>query len=129
MLTKKFIEDNYKHILLADEGYNLPYEKIGSNSGTYGWNWSAYKVDNDTVIVRGYRSFPKYTAVIDKEAANKIGRQNIFEVPMEERKKQYDELIEKTIREEKVKQPTKTRAPKLGYKMPTQSQLNRGMRR
>jgi len=31
---------------------------IGYNSGIYGWNWNAYEIDNNTVLVTGYRNLP-----------------------------------------------------------------------
>lgn len=31
-------------------------DKIGSNGGVYGWNWSAYRPANDITICTGYRS-------------------------------------------------------------------------
>ena len=30
--------------------------EIGSNSGVYGWNWTAYKPAHDIVICTGYRN-------------------------------------------------------------------------
>lgn len=30
--------------------------EIGSNSGVYGWNWSAYRPANDITICTGYRN-------------------------------------------------------------------------
>lgn len=31
---------------------------IGYNSGIYGWNWDAYEIDANTVLVTGYRNLP-----------------------------------------------------------------------
>lgn len=60
-LTNKDITNNFSNIIQAQDGYTPPYPKIGYNAGVYGWNWSAYQVDRDTVYIQGYRSFPKYT--------------------------------------------------------------------
>lgn len=39
---------------------NGGYKKIGYNAGVNGWNWSAYKRDNDPVLyIQGYRNLPK----------------------------------------------------------------------
>lgn len=31
---------------------------VGYNSGIYGWNWNAYEIDDNTVLVTGYRNLP-----------------------------------------------------------------------
>lgn len=31
-------------------------ERIGYNKGIYGWNWDAYELAEDTVLITGYRN-------------------------------------------------------------------------
>lgn len=33
---------------------------LGYNSGLYGWNWNAYTIGNNFIIIQGYRNFPSY---------------------------------------------------------------------
>lgn len=49
-------------------------DRIGANSGVYGWNWSAYKPAHDIVINTGYRNLTGIdargiTANYEKQAA------------------------------------------------------------
>lgn len=36
---------------------------VGWNEGVYGWNWTAYTLDWDGIIIEGYRSFPSCAIV------------------------------------------------------------------
>mgnify|MGYP003275670318 CR=1 FL=1 len=62
-MTRKDVEKESGIIFIAPycgvqiaESYMV---RIGTNSGMYGWNWSAYKVPEcAATIVTGYRSFP-----------------------------------------------------------------------
>lgn len=39
---------------------NNGYKKVGYNAGVNGWNWSAYKRDNNsTWYIQGIRNLPK----------------------------------------------------------------------
>lgn len=39
---------------------NSGYKKVGYNAGVNGWNWSAYKRDNNsTWYIQGIRNLPK----------------------------------------------------------------------
>ena len=59
-ITRKQLHYMFKHVfyvgycdlqsLLSDD------IKIGYNSGVYGWNWSAYAINWETVINTGYRN-------------------------------------------------------------------------
>lgn len=44
----------------ANTAVGSGYVKVGYNAGVYGWNWSAYKKENDSAwYLQGYRNFPK----------------------------------------------------------------------
>lgn len=60
-LTRKDVVGNVLIVPLTVSLTTNQFIKIGSNSGVYGWNWSAYKKINDpyTWYVQGYRNFPK----------------------------------------------------------------------
>lgn len=62
-LTRKDVTENSGIVFIASYcGVQYAEEymvKIGSNTGLYGWNWSAYKVPGSAAtIVTGYRPFP-----------------------------------------------------------------------
>lgn len=57
-LTKKDIINTFKYVYQVNYG-ELQYllnncTKLGNNYGTYGYNWSAYLLDRETVIITGY---------------------------------------------------------------------------
>lgn len=54
-VTNKFIKCYDKKIFLADE--NIMQFKTADyyNAGVYGWNYDAWHVDTDTIILGGYR--------------------------------------------------------------------------
>ena len=54
-VTNKFIKCYDKKIFLADE--NIMQFKTADyyNAGTYGWNYDAWHINNDVVILGGYR--------------------------------------------------------------------------
>ncbi len=60
-LTKKYLKYWYRNILYTEycNMYWILDEnmKIGYNAGIYGWNWSAYEINRNTVIITGYRNF------------------------------------------------------------------------
>ena len=46
--------------ITTDTSVTEGYEEVGYNAGVYGWNWSAYKRNNDFAwYVQGYRNLPK----------------------------------------------------------------------
>lgn len=59
-LTRKDIVGNVLIVPITFALTSDQFIKIGSNSGVYGWNWSAYKKINNpyTRYVQGYRNFP-----------------------------------------------------------------------
>ena len=58
-MAKNDIKGNVIIVPMTEDLHS--YNKIGYNSGTFGWNWSAYKkVDDEyTWYIQGYRNFPK----------------------------------------------------------------------
>ena len=69
-MTKNDIKGN---VIIVPMNEDLKeYNKIGYNSGTFGWNWSAYKkVDDEyTWYIQGYRNFPK-GIYVDSNGQNK----------------------------------------------------------
>lgn len=49
-------------------------QKIGYNSGVYGWNWSAYIYKNNMniIFIEGYRSFPKTNGDIKNDIKERL---------------------------------------------------------
>lgn len=72
--TRNTIKRNYNNIL--NVGYLnlqnlLRYDEAEyCNHGTYGWNWDAYELNNDTCIITGYRN--TLGSNIDHEFSKKI---------------------------------------------------------
>lgn len=89
-LTNKDIKENFSNVIIGDYGITPPYPKIGYNAGVYGWNWSAYQVNPNTVYIQGYRSFPKSTHEtklgVEQIARNKENELN---------RKAWNEYVEK----------------------------------
>lgn len=54
-VTNKFIKCYDKKIFLADENIMQFRTADYYNAGVYGWNYDAWHVDNDTIILGGYR--------------------------------------------------------------------------
>ena len=54
-VTNKFIKCYNKKIFLADENIMQFRTADYYNAGVYGWNYDAWHVDTDTVILGGYR--------------------------------------------------------------------------
>ena len=54
-VTNKFIKCYDKKIFLADENIMQFRTADYYNAGVYGWNYDAWHVDVDTVILGGYR--------------------------------------------------------------------------
>ena len=71
-LTKNDIKGNVVIVPMNKELHSKEYNKIGYNSGTFGWNWSAYKkVDDEyTWYIQGYRNFPQ-GIYVDSNGQNK----------------------------------------------------------
>ena len=60
-LTRKDIQGKVLIVPISISLNSNEFIKIGYNSGTFGWNWSAYKKVGEpcTWYVQGYRNFPK----------------------------------------------------------------------
>lgn len=109
-LTKNEIKKQYETIIQI--GYCDLYElirtleKIGYNAGVYGWNYDVFKLDYDTCVITGYRTFDKGTIrltsdfiqYMDKKA-NEITNNN--NLNYEEYEKQMDLLKNEFLREYK----------------------------
>ena len=54
-VTNKFIKSYSKRIFLADENVMQYKTSDYYNSGVYGWNYDAWHVNNNVVILGGYR--------------------------------------------------------------------------
>lgn len=103
--TKNFINKNYKNIFCV--GYEdlhfllKAYDAIFYNAGSCGWNWDAYEVDYNTVIITGYRNFTGYT--IPYETVIKYDQQarNLFRNSCDwnETKKQLHKLMQELLQE------------------------------
>ena len=59
--TQKAVKEGYRNIIeigYCDLQFLLNYETpIAYTCGVYGWNSDIYQIDNNTVIVTGYRPF------------------------------------------------------------------------
>ena len=59
-MTRRELQERYPHVI--EVGYcNAQYllnglNRIGYNSGLYGWNWSAYDLGQGVAICTGYRN-------------------------------------------------------------------------
>ena len=74
-VTNKFIKSYDNRIFLADE--NIMQFKTADyyNCGVYGWNYDAWHVDVDTVILGGYRvNNTCIDKIIDYETCKKYER-------------------------------------------------------
>ena len=70
-MTKNDIKGDVIIVPMTEDLSNN-YNKIGYNSGTFGWNWSAYKKVDDpyTWYIQGYRNFPN-GIYVDSNGQNK----------------------------------------------------------
>lgn len=97
---------NIYHIAYC-EAQNLlkPYERIGYNTGVYGWNWSVYRIGNN-IIVTGYRHFPSCTQELTNLAAyEKRAHEAMrgFSTPYEARTRLISTLWEELFHENQAK--------------------------
>lgn len=103
-VSQKFIRENYKNIIGV--GYCELWALLRCKepkyytSGVYGWNADIYQVDNETVIVTGYRPFGNikgYRLGVEvNQEATKVIRVNHDWNKIEEK---LDKLIEKFVKE------------------------------
>ena len=104
-VTKNFINKNYKNIYCTgsvDLQFLLKaYDAIFYNAGSCGWNWDAYQVDSDTVIITGYRNFTGY--IIPLETVLKYDKQarELFRNSYDwnETKEQLHQLMQELLQE------------------------------
>lgn len=104
-VTKKQIMEGYKNIIVAgycDLQFLLKYKNADFNTcGVYGWNADIYKINDNTVIVTGYRPFGnirKYGLAkkFDDKARSIICD---YSIPWEKQAKKLNKLIEKFVKE------------------------------
>ena len=71
-MTKNDIKGNVIIVPMTEDLHSKEYNKIGYNSGAFGWNWSAYKKVDETYTwyIQGYRNFPK-GIYVDSNGQNK----------------------------------------------------------
>lgn len=81
MLTKKDLYYYDYDVINANDNTTIDalqkiglIQKIGYNSGVYGWNWSAYICKNnlDIVFIEGYRHFPKTNGKIKNDITEQL---------------------------------------------------------
>lgn len=67
-------------------------QKIGYNSGVYGWNWSAYIYKNnlDIIFIEGYRSFPKTNGRIKSDIIQQL--RNLKDLYYNQKQSYYEYL-------------------------------------
>lgn len=118
-VTQKFIKENYKNIIsvgYCDLQTVLRYEDSKYyNAGVYGWNADIYQIDNDTVIVTGYRPFGNIKTSYEvtrkyEEEARKVVTNTPF--GSEEREVKIKELLAKFVKENITKSEVTKNVPK-----------------
>ena len=74
------------------------FPKIGYNGGVYGWNWDAFEVSDDIVVVAGYRSFPRIDYSLDYDSENRISRAyNMGDITQKQARARFVALIKRTM--------------------------------
>ena len=77
-LTTKYLKENYKHIIVLEHNLFDYITKelsiLGYHSSTFGWDYDAYRITNDIIIIEGYR--PPNNQGITKKELEKI--KNVF---------------------------------------------------
>lgn len=104
-VTQREIKNGFKNII--DVGYGELQHLLSHKapdyytSGVYGWNADIYKINNNTVIVTGYRPFGNIgnwnLAREYEEKAYKIDHD--WNITYESRTKKLDNLLKKYIEE------------------------------
>lgn len=73
-MTRTTIKANYSNIYYVGycEMYHAlgAFRKIGWTEGVYGWNYNVYEIDNETVVLTGYRGM--FGTRIDHDLSRKI---------------------------------------------------------
>lgn len=104
-VTQREIKEGFKNIIEVSycEIQHLLSHKNPDyyTSGVYGWNADIYKINNNTVIVTGYRPFGNVKnwklARKYEEKAYKIDHD--WDIPYEKRSKKLENLLNKYIDE------------------------------
>ena len=95
-VTNRCVRENYKYILCSNNiEYILHYCGFGAkyyNAGQFGWNWDCYVIDDEMVILTGYRNFPKCDKYLDVKTISYL-ENNIKGDDIEERKQSFKSLI------------------------------------
>lgn len=106
-VTNKFIKSYSRKIFLANE--NVMQFKVANyyNAGVYGWNYDAWHVNNNTVIIGGYRVNKNcIDVIINYETCKKyerianLLRSKYILTNRELFEKKYNQLINRMIRKE-----------------------------
>ena len=107
-VTKKSIMEGYKNIICTGYcslGNLLKYKEADFYTcGVYGWNADIYKIDNNTVIVTGYRPFGNMSNYKIIKEYNEKAKKIVYNYNMtwekQEEKLQalVDELVKKIIK-------------------------------
>lgn len=91
-ISEKELKKNFKNIYSVRYCELKMLEFIEADyyiTGVYGWNADAYKIDNNTLLVTGYRTFGKQ---VPKEIVNNYNK--MFE-ELKEKYRYYGEFKEK----------------------------------
>lgn len=104
-MTRKEIMNNFIHVYSVGYG-DLQHlfrfcNRIGYNSGVYGWNYDVFSLDNGNIaICTGYRSTPGKS--IDRDIIRKYEQKAKdilcdYSYQYDEQKKRIDKLIKKFV--------------------------------
>ena len=106
-MTRKEIQNGYKKVYCVGYG-ELQYllrrsNKVGYNSGVYGWNYDVFSLDNGNIaICTGYRGMPgiriDYT-IADKYEKKAEALFRDYSIKYEEQQKKLEKLVKKFIEE------------------------------
>lgn len=106
-MTKKEIINNFNKVYKI--GYcGIQYllrgkNRIGYNSGVYGWNYDVFSLDNGNIaICTGYRGMPGVSidyAIINKYEAKAKAIFEDYSIKYEEQQKKLEKLVKKFIEE------------------------------
>ena len=86
-LTRKDV----KRAVIIPLSHKIPGDfTIGENCGIYGWNWTAYRID-DRYAIQGYRSFPKDAVCMPKAFIDEL--EAVYQRYRDKGYADYDEFI------------------------------------
>ena len=106
-MTRKEIINNFDKVFSV--GYcGIQYllrgkNRIGYNSGVYGWNYDIFSLDNGNIaICTGYRGMPGKSidySIVDKYEAKAKAISEDYYTDYEKRQKKLEKLLQKFIEE------------------------------